>query len=72
VINNVCDTNLKVQTIDGKLSDRTYFVEQKFCCFTKMLSGTYVVCKDNVCLTPNFRKGYTMNAVPTLFSNAIL
>jgi len=58
--------------MDGKLSDRTYFVEQKSCCFTKMLSATYVVCRDNMCLNPNVRKGLTMNAVTKLFSNEIL
>jgi len=39
--NNVCGTYLKVQTVDGKLLDKIYFVEQKSCWFTKMLSGTY-------------------------------
>jgi len=50
--------------MDGKLSDRKYFVEQKSWCFTKMFSGTYVICKDIMSLNPNVRKGLKMNAVP--------
>lgn len=61
--------------MDGKLSNRTNFVEQNSWFFTKILSGIHVVCKDckdNMFLNPNVREGLTMNAMPILFNNEIL
>ena len=68
--NYVCGTNLKLQTMDGKLSDRNIFLNKNPAVLQKCYQlPMWYLCKDNMCLNPNVRKCLTMNTVPTLCSN---